>query len=169
VDSTACFLLFWIHRNDREVDRCWSITRISGFSLSICKADHKFYNSQGPLGWAAYGGHLQTCRLLVKYGADVAVKNVHGQTPFDLVRKPSSDWDFLKAPEKKKAETIGLEGAQIKSSEEIKISLRRSRPSSEVQPQDEHHSPALKIKLRGASPAPEVQIHNPVICGICCE
>ncbi len=92
----------------------------------------------------------------MNYGADISAKNVHGQTPYGLVRKPTSDWDFLTG--KKRIDT-----EQVNPSEEIKISLRRSRPSSDIQPSDDH-SPKLKIKLRGTSP--EVQNENVQLDGI---
>ncbi|KAI8074856.1 hypothetical protein BC940DRAFT_286793 [Gongronella butleri] len=42
-----------------------------------------------PLAWAAFGGHLQIARMLIKeYHANVDAKNIHGQVPFDLVSEP---------------------------------------------------------------------------------
>ncbi len=51
-----------------------------------------------PLAWAAYGGHVDLCKLLVKnYHANILAENVHGQRPIDLVPNPNDDiWRFLK-------------------------------------------------------------------------
>lgn len=39
-----------------------------------------------PLAWAAFGGHMKACRILLeKYNAEKGAKNVHGQVAWDLV------------------------------------------------------------------------------------
>ncbi|KAG9290591.1 hypothetical protein G9A89_020961 [Geosiphon pyriformis] len=50
-----------------------------------------------PLAWAAFAGDHIAARLLVEeYDADPNVKNVHGQTPFDLVPDPESlEWNGI--------------------------------------------------------------------------
>lgn len=47
-------------------------------------------NKARPLGWAAYGGHAELCKILVnEYNADPWAKNIHGQNAFALVADQS--------------------------------------------------------------------------------
>ncbi|KAG0228356.1 hypothetical protein BGW42_002254 [Actinomortierella wolfii] len=46
-----------------------------------------------PLAWAAFGGHIETAKLLLeKYNADKNAQNEHGQVALDLVYEPSAEW-----------------------------------------------------------------------------
>ena len=42
-----------------------------------------YNNFDTPLHLAAFRGHLEICRFLVKSGASLSIKNVHGKAPVD--------------------------------------------------------------------------------------
>jgi hypothetical protein len=45
-----------------------------------------YYPDDRPLAWAAFGGHMKVCKILLeKYNAEKNAKNIHGQVAWDLV------------------------------------------------------------------------------------
>lgn len=48
--------------------------------------DHDF-NGDTPFHLATMNGHLEICKLLVSYGADVNIQNANGDTPLHIAAK----------------------------------------------------------------------------------
>ncbi|TPX67122.1 hypothetical protein SpCBS45565_g04053 [Spizellomyces sp. 'palustris'] len=67
--------------------RCDIATELIDHGAGVELSD-TWYQSK-PLGWAAYGGNLEMCQVLVdKYNADTEFENIGGQTALDMVADP---------------------------------------------------------------------------------
>lgn len=95
---------------------------------------HRNDNPQRALAWAAYGGHLDLCRLLVnKYKADSSATNIHNQIPLDLVPEQTEEWksvlrsgtQTIKTP---KIKIVSRENEQTEQTEESAAKRKRGRP-----------------------------------------
>jgi hypothetical protein len=81
-------------------------------------------NQARPLGWAAYGGHAELCKLLVsEYNADPWAKNIYGQNAFSLVADQSHPrwagiWSKKDERKEKKRVLLTIPTVQKKEEEE---------------------------------------------------
>ncbi|RKO92402.1 hypothetical protein BDK51DRAFT_51143 [Blyttiomyces helicus] len=104
---------------------------------------------QRALAWAAYAGHVGTCRLLItKYHADRNAKNVHGQIAWDVVSdREDPQWGDLFTAEESKI---------LKPKITMRLSAGNVAPSEQAS--EEALTPKVTIKLPRSPAIP----HAPV-------
>jgi hypothetical protein len=114
-------------------------------------------NQARPLGWAAYGGHAELCKLLVsEYNADPWAKNIHGQNAFSLVADQSHPrWAGIwsKKDERREKKKVLLTIPTIQKKEEdgedlyVTVQPRKNQSRSEVAP-----TPSPRVPPRQQAP-----------------
>ncbi|KAF9978200.1 hypothetical protein BGZ73_003381 [Actinomortierella ambigua] len=94
-----------------------------------------------PLAWAAFGGHIETAKLLLeKYNADKNAQNEHGQVALDLVYEPTAEWQRVFGVPVTAEETDSKAGKLVKPKKDPKPP---SKPKEQKASKANHANPLL--------------------------